>query len=241
MLAEINLENEKLVFNVIQEYLDKNRYFNLEKIVPFISSRFAKASININDDGIKVILKSLVKKNLIVERSKLIREDVLINLNRKEIYDLIKRDPGIYFNKIVNELQLSIPVVEWHINILLKFNFIRKEKFDNFEAYFEEGIKDKDAFLVHIISRDKCNKIIEYFKNNNEGSTKNQVYTVLGMHPNTIKKYMDMLHEFGLLYKKVSKNKTLYFLNEQYYYKIYNRFFKWKKRGLKENNNSLAR
>lgn len=231
MLAEINLENEKLVLDVIQDYLDKNRYFNSEKIIPFISSRFAKTDININDDGIKAILKSLVKKNLIVERSKLTKDDVLINSNRKEIYDFIKSNPGIYFNKIVNNLSLSIPVVEWHLDILLKFNFIRKEKFDNFDAYFEITMEEKNSLLIHLISRDKCKKIIEFFKNNNEGYTKNQVYTELGMHPNTIKKYMDQLYEFDLLYKKVSRNKNLYFLNEDYYFKLRNRIFKLKEEG----------
>ena len=226
MLAEINLENEKLVIEVIQEYLDKNRYFNSEKIIPFINSRFAKASVNLNEDGIKAILNSLVKKNLIVERSKLIKDEVLTNSNREDIYDFIKKNPGVYFNKIVNELHLSIPVVEWHLDILLKFNFIRKEKIDNIDAYFEISMEDKDSQLIHLISRDKCKKIIEFFIIDNEGYTKNQVYTELGMHPNTIKKYIDMLYELGLLYKKVSRNKNLYFLNEEYYYKLKNRVFK---------------
>ena len=226
MLAEINLENEKLVLDVIQDYLDKNRYFNSEKIIPFISSRFAKTDININDDGIKAVLKSLVKKNLIVERSKLTKDDILINSNRKDIYVHIKKNPGIYFNKIVNKLGLTIPVVEWHLDILLKFNFIRKEKIDNFDAYFEISMDDKNLQLIHLISRDKCKEIIEFFANNNEGYTKNQVYTELGMHPNTIKKYIDKFYEFDLLYKKVSRNKNLYFLNEDYYFKLKNRVFK---------------
>jgi len=66
MLIEL-LEQEKLVLDVVQEYLNKNRYFNMNEIISFIIARFRTASININISGIEEILRSLVSKNLIVE------------------------------------------------------------------------------------------------------------------------------------------------------------------------------
>ena len=110
MLIEL-LEQEKLVLNVVQEYLNKNRYFNMNEIIPFIISRFRNASININISGIEDILRSLVKKNLIVEGSKLSINDVLKNQKRKNIYEYIQENPGIYFNRIVKELNMSNHVV----------------------------------------------------------------------------------------------------------------------------------
>ena len=49
---------EQIVLNVVQEYLNKNRYFNMQEVLLFINSRFKMASININIRGIEEILRS---------------------------------------------------------------------------------------------------------------------------------------------------------------------------------------
>ena len=136
-MAEVIANSEQTVLNIINEYLDKNRFFSANDIIPFISSRLAKSGINLNINGIRTVLKSLVEKNVIVEGSKLTRDEILTNLNRNKIYEYIQKNPGINFNKIVSSLNLNIPVVEWHLNILIKFNFIIKEKIDNLDVYFD--------------------------------------------------------------------------------------------------------
>jgi len=216
-MSENLQKQEKLVFNIVQEYLNKNRSFNAHNIISFINSRVAGTSINLNNSGIKVILNSLLKKNLIVERSKLTKKNVLLNSNRNKIYGFIKNNPGVHFNKLFKKLNLSIAVVEWHLNILSKFKFIKKEKIDNFEAYFEISVDSGQSKIIHIISREKYRKIIEYLKNKVEGCTRNQICKDLGIHPITIAKYINKLDEFCFLFKEKISNKTLYFLKEEYY------------------------
>ena len=121
-------DDEKTVLTVVQEYLNKNRDFNLGKVIPFINSRFKFSSVNISFNGIKENLRSLVKKNLIIEGSKLTRQDVLRNPNRNEIYYFIKKNLGVYFNIIANKLNIRKQSLKWHLEVLLKFKFIRKQK-----------------------------------------------------------------------------------------------------------------
>ena len=211
-------EEQILVLNIIQEYLNKNRTFNKIEIVPFINAKIAKKKINISYNGICEILKSLVEKNIIVEGSKLIKYDILSNLSRKKIYEFITKNPGVHFNKLVKSLNISVFSVEWHLNILLKFNLIRKVKIENFDAYFDSKLPSKNDEILHIISREKCKEIIQYIvKQNNEGYSKNYLSKELKIHFNTISKYIEKLEEFGLLLKKELPNMTLYFLNEGYF------------------------
>ncbi|TFG24094.1 MAG: DUF2250 domain-containing protein [Promethearchaeota archaeon] len=210
-------EEQILVLNIIQEYLNKNRTFNKIEIVPFINAKIAKKKLNISYIRIIEILKSLVEKNIIVEGSKLIKFDLLANLNRKDIYDYIIKNPGIHFNKLVKVLNISVFSVEWHLNILLKFNLIRKVKIENFDAYFDSKLPSKNDEILHIISREKCNEIIQYIKQNNEGYSKNYLSKELKIHSNTVSKYIEKLEELGLLLKKELSNMTLYFLNEGYF------------------------
>ena len=220
MQEKVLVNYENLVLGIINEYLDKNRTFEVSKILPIISSRFAKASYLINKNGILEVIQSLVRKKIIIEGSKFTKERVLTNQNRKNIYENIVKTPGIFFNKLVKILKLKPPIVEWHINILIKFEFIKKEKIDNREAYFEFGYKFEQQELLHFLSRDKYNRIIEYLRMYTEGATKTHLSKQLGMHPNTIKKYMKKLEEFKLLTHKKLSNKTLYFLNEDFYDKL---------------------
>ena len=126
-MTEYIIQHEDVVFEITQEYLNKNRCFNLENIIPYINVRLKKFSISLNYEGIREILKSLIKKKLILERSKLTKNDILNNTNRKKIYDFITNNPGVYFNRIARELDLSNYILAWHIKILMKFEIAQAQ------------------------------------------------------------------------------------------------------------------
>jgi predicted transcriptional regulator len=224
-MVEVIASNEQTVLEIINEYLDKNRFFSVNDILPFISSRFAKSGININVNGIRTILKSLVEKNFIVEGSKLTRDEILFNFNRKKIYEFIQQNPGTHFYNIVTNLDLNIPVVEWHLNILIKFMYISKEKIENIMAYFDVNVKPESRMVIYLMSKDKCKQIINFLKENQEGMTRYQISEQLNMHSTTVAKYTDKLNENGILTKKSLSNKTLYFLNNEFYDKLDQNFF----------------
>ena len=121
------VEKEKAILDIVHDYLNKNRQFTFEEIIPYIVSRIRLASLNINKEGVRIILKSLTNKKLLVEGSKLVRSEILNIQKRKNIYEYIVKNPGTYFNRIVLELNYSNHIVVWHLNMLLKFDFIHKE------------------------------------------------------------------------------------------------------------------
>ena len=86
-------EQEKAILNIVHDYLDKNRKFTFEEMIPYIISRVRSTSLNINKEGVKAILKSLTSKKLLVEGSKLAKSDILINQKRKRIYEFIINNP----------------------------------------------------------------------------------------------------------------------------------------------------
>jgi predicted transcriptional regulator len=186
----------------------------MKKILPFINSSLKKFSIDLNFRAIEKILGSLVKKKLIVEGTNLTRIDILKNKKRYQIYQFILKNPGVYFNKIVRELKINQSVVVWHINMLVRFDFIKKEEYMNHEIFFDSKLESIDKKLSYYISKDKSKKIIEYLKTNNFGITKTHLSTDLGIHHNTISKYLENLEELNLIIKKKTSKKTLYFLND---------------------------
>ena len=190
------VEKENLVFDVVREYLDKNRVFEINKILSFIKSRFKMNSININNTGIELILKSLVEKNLLVEGSKLSSEDVLLTEKRNIIYNNIIKNPGTYLNKIIKEVGFSFNVVIWHLGILQKFNYIKKGQIENRSIYYSSDLEFKEVKIYYFYNSNKRSKrIIEYLKINDHGITKTELSSELNMHINTVIKLLENLEE----------------------------------------------
>jgi len=207
-------KHEHLILSIVQEYLNQNKFFNMRKVIYFIDSKLKIVSIDLNYRAIEEILRSLVKKKIIREGTKLSRDEILNNETRKKIYEFIIKNPGVYFNRIVREIELNKAVVIWHINMLEKFAFIRREDFENHDIFFEVNIDEKNNRFRFIMAKEKSKRIIEFLKKYDYGITKTHLSTELGMHHNTISKYLRMLEDFNVVIKKKTYKKTLYFLNE---------------------------
>lgn len=213
-------EMEDKVFTIVQEYLNENRFFKVEKIIPFTISRLSKSSVNISSNGVLNILESFAKKNLIVEGSKLVKPDVLDNANRRKIYHLIQNSIGINFNRIAQKLNLRNQVLEWHLKMLLKFDYIRELKIDGKTVFFDTNELSEMSKIKHILSKDKYKKLIKYLEINNLGTTKTKLSKMLKMHPRTIYKYLLKLEEFNIVFKEIISNKDYYFLNQEEYIQV---------------------
>ena len=159
-------ENERMVYDVVREYLDNNRIFEFEKVSNFIQARFRLASININNEGIEKHLTTLVEKKILVPNSKLTRDMVFYNQNRNSIYNFIKKNPGVYLSKIMSELGLSINTIVWHITILENFNFIASDQIDNRIIFFDSTLELNKVKIYYFTSHDTSKKILQYLKIN---------------------------------------------------------------------------
>ena len=209
------VEEEQIVLNIVHEYLNKNRQFTFEEILPYLNSRIRLSSINISHEGVRKILMSLTNKKLFVEGSKLSKSEILNNKKRKDIYEFIIKNPGTYFNRIVHELNISNHIVVWHLNMLLKFEYITKEDLENHEIYFDSSTEFDNIKLNYFTTKEKSQKIINFIKKDNLGITKTSLSQELKMHMNTLAKYLNLLEKYDIIVKKKIDNNYLYFLREK--------------------------
>jgi len=210
-------KDEIIVLNIIKEYLDKNRDFDKEKFYSLISYRLKMAKININNEGLKRIIKSLIDKNLILEGSKLTKDDILSNEKRRKIYTYISQNPGVYYSKIVKDLNYSNHVVIWHLNMLLKFNFIDRIEFMNHFLYYDTNQGPERAKIRYLISLKPSKKILKYLNNKVEGVGKTKMASDLKIHIETIGKYLEILEEQDIITIERQSKRKLYRLNKDNY------------------------
>ncbi len=205
---------EGIILDLIKDYLSKNRFLEINKVVSYLNTRLPNSKASLNRNGIESVINKLIKKSIIVDGSKLTRFELLDNSNRLMMYNLIIENPGIHFMNIVNILGMSIFLVKWHINMLLKFNLIKNSKVENREIYFDSKLSEKIAKRSHFLNRERSQRIIHYLKNKPDGCPKYRISKELKLHPVTTTKYIQKLEEFDVVLSKKLSNKTLYSLNK---------------------------
>jgi len=213
-MTENLLDMETLVFDIVQDYLDGNRPFHMEDVIPFLQNSLSNSSIDLNNEGLRKILLSLVKKKLIVEGSILSRENVFENATRKKIYDFILTNSGVLFNQIRNELDISNYVVYWHLKILLRFELIQQEFIDNHHVFFDGNLDQDELKRFYLTSKKISVKLIEYLVSNDYGVTKNRIASDLKLHQSTVDKYLGLLEEVDVVISEKYSSNNLYFLKE---------------------------
>lgn len=210
-MAQQLVQYEQDIYEIIIDYLNKNRVFELNMVIPYVSSRLSRNEIDLSRQGIAKILQKFLNKNMVVEGSRLTREEILNNEKCKRIYQFIRRNPGVYFYRIVKELNIANHVVVWHLNMLEDFSFISKTAIGKKDIYFEAGLNVKDVKKAYYRNHEKTRAILEFLDSNEDGISKTQLSKRLEMHPNTIKKYINALFDLRLIQRKKLSNKALWF------------------------------
>jgi DNA-binding MarR family transcriptional regulator len=73
--------------------------------------------------------------------SRLKRRSILDNLNRKNIFELVKGNQGIHFKKILRELDFKPGALSYHLNVLEKEEYIKSIQDGNLRRFYLFGTK----------------------------------------------------------------------------------------------------
>jgi predicted transcriptional regulator len=205
--------DEKSILVLIKDYLNQNRVFRLPAIVSYISSRNAQLSAPLGYAEVNKILWSLIKKRIVVPGSKLSQDTILDNPTRGQIYDFVTKNPGSYYREIMKNLDIGSNEVIWHIDILLKFGFIRYAEIEDRKIFFNAAVRNDYDTEIYFLGDKKINEIIQYLVQNIEGSTRTQISNDLSMHYNTVVKNLEKLEKIELIIRSDEYDTAFYRLN----------------------------
>ena len=219
-MSNIELDKEeKEVFELIKEFLTKKSIINVLELQNSITNRL-RNNPNYNKYKIEKIIKSLMKKKLILIGSRLSKEDILAIPIRKNIYEIIQKEPGININEIKRKFNLGSNQVIWHVKMLNDFNFIRTLQIGNQNALFEFNFDKNNEHIVFYLRNDKVQEILELLENNINPLKLTKISELLNIHYNTVKKYLFILLKFNIIEKVNGSRKKSYKLNQEVYLKL---------------------
>lgn len=195
---------ESAVYQHLQEELSKNQQFSMKSSLPKL---FKKLDKKYSQKDITAAVTSLMKKKFIIKGSSLSRADILDNSTRKELFKYIQVNPGAYNRLIRRELNLGSNEFNWHIGMLLKFEFIKKVEFNRRFGFFENRSFMDHEYDLFLLQNEKVKGIIDQLERN-EG-TVSQIAANIDMHYSTVRKYMKELQERNIVIMKELPDKKI--------------------------------
>ena len=112
-------------------------------------------------------------------------------------------------------MKLTTNVVYWHIEILLRFDFIHTVEFANRNIYFDSKLRDEDVKKLYFQVKEESKNILEQLKLDDSGFTIKGISKIINSHPKTVQKYLKQLESFGYVERvKTSNREVLYFYKE---------------------------
>ncbi len=196
---------EQIVFDNIKEYTKRKPIVEVMDLITYVNYRL-RLNPDYNKNKIERIIKDLIKKNVILIGTKLVKEDILTLPARKQIFDYIHDNPGTNINEIKEQFNIGSNHILWHLKYLEKFRFIRIREFEKQKVLFPANLDAGNDITLFFLRNKKVKAIIDLLENSSEPLRPTQIADLLIIHYNTIKKYLQVLLQLKLL-KKVNGTK----------------------------------
>ncbi len=138
-------------------------------------------------------------------------EDVLENENRSKIIDFILDSPGIHFNELLRETELSPGNLVWHLDVLETYHIIGKKNVGQYLVYFPlydyNPMSNIDIKLAKSDTTLQILNMIEEYP----GTYGSEIANKLDLDHKTVKYHIEKLKEINMIEtKKVGRKNLLY-------------------------------
>ncbi len=202
ILRSLSLDHPSVqsVLKIAEDILSKNKVLDLESLY-----NIAKKTLKIPRKGLLYIIQFLLNRKILIEGSKFSKETVLSNQYRYNIYSFIKNQRGVHFSFIKknvftdNKCTLgSSGQLIWHLEMLLKFEYIKKLKVGNYTVFIPIEI-DEDLGALYFLLKDDINKKIIKLLYEKESIIKSDIYKLLNEKRENVYYRINNLIEYDLI------------------------------------------
>lgn len=199
-LISIGLEHPsvKQVIDIAEEILDENKILNLDTLY-----YRAKKRLKIPSKGLKTIIQILINNKILVNRSKFTKRTVLSNDTRKIIFNFIQHNTGAHFSLIKkagasNGESRSPGELIWHLDMLIKFNYIKKLTLKNYTIFIPFDVDDESGKIYFILQDELYKKILTHLISSNI-QERSEIYKHIGENRTTTYYRIENLIGFQIL------------------------------------------
>jgi predicted transcriptional regulator len=200
--------NVKRVIEIAEEIMSKNKVLNIETLY-----NVAKKSLKLPRNGLLFIIQFIINKKILIEGSKFSRETVLSNTTRRGIYNYIKMNPGVHFSilrkKALSDESGSSGQLVWHLEMLLKFNYINKIKAGNYTVFLPIEM-EVELGMINFLLRDKINRKIVGLLTTQNSIINSEIFKLIDEKREKVNYRLKNLIDYDLICFKEDPSKEVY-------------------------------
>ncbi|MBN1214811.1 MAG: hypothetical protein JXA99_05145 [Candidatus Lokiarchaeota archaeon] len=206
----ISLEHPSVIkiLDIAEEIIENNKILTIENLY-----KITKKRLKLPRKGLLEIIQYLIRKKIIVDGSKHTKNTILNNIYRKKIYFAIKNSNGLKFSsirkKVFTKNYGSPGQLIWHLEVLIKFGYIKKINIGKFTVFLPIEIEDDIGKLIFFKKNNLNSKIIEVL-NNHESIKKSDIFKFLNEKKEKIYYRINTLLENKIIQMDENQNNELF-------------------------------
>ena len=133
-------------------------------------------------------------------RSYLTLSEIFESESRSKILKQILNTPGIHQNELLRKCNMQKGQLQWHLDVLLKYNIIKKKKFGQYSIYFPvlNNIETFEGF-DNGLAKSKTTTQIFHLIQENPGIYSSDIARKINLARNTVKYHIDKLYKDNLI------------------------------------------
>ncbi len=210
-------------FNFSEE-IDHSKVMSfIQKVIPISGSLYSNRleikimkKFKLSTQNAKNIIRNLIEKEIIIKNPlNNISINLLANMNRKIIYELIKKNPGSFVNQLQKVSNMSPCQVLYHIGVLLQFKLIQQITLNKIKIFgVIEEIRE-NILIGFILMKKKNQEIIAHLYSKPTGATLHECDLNLSHIPkSTINYILQKLVQIKLISVILHNDKKVYIINK---------------------------
>jgi len=161
-----------------------------------------------SQQSLRAALQDLLNKRYLIGGKAVTRETLLENENRRRILEIIKHEPGVHFSLIKEMVEKESRTIQWHLDMLVEFNFIREVRFGNNVLYFDFLLEKQHDILYYYLHKDGSPAIFKMILSR-PGISFQSLLDTLQIPRSTLTRKVKTLIEQGLLMGERQSNQLL--------------------------------
>ena len=188
------------VIEIAKEVINNNNVLDTDLLYSL-----AKKRLKCPRKGLLSIIQLLINKKVLVEGSKYTRDEVLNNKYRFNLYRFLTSYLGAHFSTIRKQIITdntghlgSSGQLIWHLEMLIKFNYVKKIKIKNYTIFLPYEIDDEIG-LLHFVLRDEIYLKIIQLLISNEKLKRSEIHKLVDEKRETIYYRINNLIEFNIV------------------------------------------
>ena len=156
-----------------------------------------------------IAIAAIVTITASVMYSKIKKENLLRHAVRGRIYEYVKENPGFHYRAILNDLDLTMGVLTYHLNRLEKGEYLKSRQDGMYRRFYVTGRKTEVRFFLSDIQESIMSAIRE-----NQGISQSKIAEGIGVTRKVVNYHVKILDQAGLIYMEDRGRETACFAPE---------------------------